>query len=54
LSLTVTKEPLWMTLANALGKGKSSIYYYFKNKEEIFQAVLEQEVILLKSKLEKQ
>lgn len=40
-------------IANALGKGKSSIYYYFKNKEEIFQAVLEQEVILLKSKLEK-
>ncbi len=40
-------------IAQALGKGKSSIYYYFRNKEEIFQAVLEQEVILLKSKLEK-
>ena len=40
-------------IALALGKGKSSIYYYFRNKEEIFQAVLEQEVILLKSKLQK-
>jgi len=40
-------------IAMALGKGKSSIYYYFRNKEEIFQAVLEQEVILLKSKLQK-
>jgi len=36
----------------ALGKGKSSIYYYFRNKEEIFEAVLEKEVILLKSKLQ--
>jgi AcrR family transcriptional regulator len=40
-------------IAQALGKGKSSIYYYFRNKEEIFQAVLEQEVIILKSKLKK-
>lgn len=40
-------------IALVLGKGKSSIYYYFRNKEEIFQAVLEQEVLLLKSKLQK-
>jgi AcrR family transcriptional regulator len=40
-------------IALSLGKGKSSIYYYFRNKEEIFMAVLEQEVNLLKSKLEK-
>ena len=39
-------------IAMALGKGKSSIYYYFRNKEEIFEAVLEKEVILLKSKLQ--
>jgi AcrR family transcriptional regulator len=39
-------------IAMALGKGKSSIYYYFRNKEEIFQAVLEKEVTLLKSKLQ--
>jgi len=40
-------------IAKALGKGKSSIYYYFSNKEEIFEAVLEQEVTLLKSNLQK-
>jgi len=40
-------------IAVALGKGKSSIYYYFHNKEEIFQAVLEQEVVQLKSRLQK-
>jgi len=39
-------------IAHALGKGKSSIYYYFRNKEEIFQAVLEQEVLHLKVNLE--
>lgn len=39
-------------IARALGKGKSSIYYYFRNKEEIFEAVLEKEVLLLKSKLQ--
>ncbi|MFW6389223.1 MAG: TetR/AcrR family transcriptional regulator, partial [Marinilabiliaceae bacterium] len=27
-------------IAQALRKGKSSLYYYFKNKEEIFQAVI--------------
>lgn len=27
-------------IANKLGKGKSTLYYYFKNKEEIFKAVL--------------
>jgi AcrR family transcriptional regulator len=40
-------------IAITLGKGKSSIYYYFRNKEEIFEAVLEQEVTLLKSNLQK-
>jgi AcrR family transcriptional regulator len=40
-------------IALALGKGKSSIYYYYRNKEEILQAVLEQETVLLKSKLQK-
>jgi AcrR family transcriptional regulator len=38
-------------IALAAGKGKSSIYYYFRNKEEIFEAVLEKEVIVLKAKL---
>lgn len=30
-------------IAARLGKGKSFIYYYFKNKEEIFNAVLKKE-----------
>ena len=30
-------------IADAIKKGKSSIYYYFKNKEEIFQSVVLQE-----------
>ncbi|WP_447642710.1 MULTISPECIES: TetR/AcrR family transcriptional regulator [Chitinophagaceae] len=31
-------------IAKAIGKGKSSLYYYFKSKEEIFSAVLEMEI----------
>lgn len=31
-------------IAKSIGKGKSSLYYYFKNKEEIFSAVLEMEI----------
>jgi len=38
-------------IARACGKGKSSIYYYFRNKEEAFIAVLEQDIIMLKAKL---
>ena len=38
-------------IARANGKGKSSIYYYYKNKEEIFKAVVEKEVLVLKSKV---
>ncbi len=33
-------------------KGKSSIYYYFKSKEEIFRAVVEKEAEELKNKLD--
>jgi AcrR family transcriptional regulator len=40
-------------IALAMGKGKSSIYYYFRNKEEIFEAVLEEEINQLKIKLQK-
>ena len=29
-------------VANATGRSRSSLYYYFKNRDEIFQAVLEQ------------
>lgn len=34
-------------------KGKSSIYYYFKSKEEIFQAVVEFEARMLKERLKR-
>lgn len=31
-------------IAKAAGKGKSTLYYYFKNKEEIFDEVIKQEM----------
>lgn len=40
-------------IAEQLGKGKSSIYYYFKSKEEIFQAVVEKEALLLRAEVRK-
>jgi len=39
-------------IAQALGKGKSSIYYYFKSKEEIFKAVIDKEAEDLKKEIE--
>ena len=38
-------------IAYAAGKGKSSLYYYFKNKEEVFEAVVEHEASLLKEEI---
>jgi len=38
-------------IASASGMGKSSIYYYFKSKEDIFRAVVEFEARMLKEKL---
>lgn len=38
-------------IALSMRKGKSSIYYYFKGKEEIFEAVVESEAAELKEKL---
>ncbi len=38
-------------IAIASKKGKSSIYYYFASKEEIFQAVVEKEALILKQEL---
>jgi len=35
-------------IANAMGKGKSSIYYYFSSKEEIYEAVIEREAEFLR------
>lgn len=38
-------------IAFAAGKGKSSVYYYFKNKEEVFEAVVNQEALILKEEI---
>lgn len=40
-------------IANAVRKGKSSLYYYFESKEDLFQAVIVKEVDLLRRELEK-
>lgn len=40
-------------IARLMGKGKSSIYYYFKNKEEIYEAVINHETEILRRELVK-
>ncbi len=40
-------------IARATHKAKSSIYRYFKSKEEIFQTIVEKESQILKEKIEK-
>lgn len=45
------KKTTMEEIAQASRKGKSSIYYYFSNKEEIFKAVIDKEVEELKSEL---
>ena len=40
-------------IAVACHKGKSSIYYYFKSKEDIFRAVVEREAEELKERLDR-
>jgi len=39
-------------IANAARKGKSTLYYYFKSKEEVFEAVVEKEALSLRGELE--
>lgn len=39
-------------IANAVRKGKSSLYYYFNSKEDLFQAVILKEVEILSYELE--
>ncbi|MCE4563724.1 TetR/AcrR family transcriptional regulator [Maribellus sp. CM-23] len=39
-------------IANAVRKGKSSLYYYFNSKEDLFQAVIMKEVEILAHELE--
>jgi AcrR family transcriptional regulator len=38
-------------IAKSIGKGKSSIYYYFRSKEEIFQAVVEKEAVEMRKEI---
>jgi len=38
-------------IAEGLGKGKSSIYYYFRSKEEIYKEVLNKEAETLRSEI---
>jgi len=38
-------------LAKGAGKGKSTFYYYFVSKEEIFKAVLDKEASIFRAKL---
>jgi AcrR family transcriptional regulator len=40
-------------IAKASGMAKSSLYYYFKGKEEVFEAVVKKEANLIRSELEK-
>ena len=47
------KKTTMEDIASATQKGKSSIYYYYKSKEEIFEAVVVREAKELKRKLEK-
>ncbi len=47
------KKTTMEEIAKAMRKAKSSLYYYFQSKEEIFQTVLEQEANVLREKIEK-
>jgi len=47
------KKTTMEEIALATRKGKSSIYYYFSSKEDIFKAVLEKEAEELKAELTK-
>lgn len=38
-------------IAKSIGKGKSSIYYYFRSKEDIFQAVVEKEAVEVRKEI---
>lgn len=48
------KKATMEEIAAATRKGKSSIYYYFKSKEEIFQAVVEKEAEELRGELKEE
>ena len=41
-------------IAQSLRMGKSSLYYYFRNKEDIFKAVIQKEVEVLSTRIRQQ
>ncbi|MCK4542649.1 MAG: TetR/AcrR family transcriptional regulator [Spirochaetales bacterium] len=47
------KKTTMEDIANAVHKGKSSLYYYFKSKEDVFKAVIEKESSILNSEIVK-
>lgn len=47
------KKTTMEEIAKAMKKAKSSLYYYFKSKEEVFSMVIEQEANVLREKIEK-
>jgi AcrR family transcriptional regulator len=47
------KKTTMEEIAQATRKGKSSIYYYFENKEDIFKAVVEKEAEEIRTELHK-
>lgn len=42
------KKTTMEDIAEAAGKGKSSIYYYFKSKDEIYQSVVLKEAVIFR------
>lgn len=46
------KKATLESIGQSIGKVKSFVYYYFKNKEELFEAVIDNEVEQLKSRFE--
>jgi AcrR family transcriptional regulator len=45
------KEARMEKVAEEAGMAKSSLYYYFLNKEELFEAVVEREAVFLKGEI---
>jgi Transcriptional regulator len=45
------KKTTMEEIAQAVSKGKSSIYYYFQSKEDIYKAVIEKEATLIRDEL---
>ncbi len=45
------KKTTMNDIANAIHKAKSSIYYYFNSKEEIFKSIIEKESLQMKHEL---